>query len=147
MTKIFTFGPFLLAPERQLLLHRRQPVRIGCRALDLLIALVERPGQLVSKRVLMSCVWPSTTVEEGNLKANMMILRRALDLDPAAAGYIVTITGRGYRFVEPIEIAELSGDNESAVLAASRAARHASRLASMRIATEIPGRSQRAVTP
>jgi len=128
MNRTFAFGSFLLAPERQLLLHRRRPVRVGCRALDLLTALVERPGQLVTKRELMARVWPTTMVEEGNLKANMAVLRRALDQDPAALGYIATVTGRGYRFVEPVEAGELSGEDASAVSAASCTARPLARL-------------------
>ena len=78
------------------------PVRIGGRALDILTALVERPGELVSKRELISRVWPDTVVEEGNLKVNMAALRRALGEGPGAAQYIATVIGRGYRFVAPV---------------------------------------------
>ena len=73
----------MLIPERQLLLKGEAPVRIGSRALDILTALVERPGELVSKRELFSRVWPDTFVEEGNLKVNMVALRRALGEGPA----------------------------------------------------------------
>ncbi len=98
----FVFGPFVLVPERQLLLHGETSVRIGGRALDILTALVERPGEVVSKRQLMASAWPSVVVEEGNLKVNMAALRRALDDDAGAARYIATVTGRGYRFVAPV---------------------------------------------
>jgi hypothetical protein len=78
----FAFGPFVLVPERQLLLKGGAPVRIGSRALDILTALVERPGELVNKRELMACGWPNTVVDESNLKVNMVALRRALGDGP-----------------------------------------------------------------
>jgi len=94
--RTYTFGPFVLIPERQLLLRRDTPVRIGGRALDLLTALVEQPGVVVDKRDLLARVWPDTFVDEGNLKVNMSALRRALDDGAEEARYIATITGRGY---------------------------------------------------
>jgi DNA-binding winged helix-turn-helix (wHTH) protein len=103
LARTFSFGPFLLVPERQLLLQGETPVKIGCRALDLLTALVERPGELVSKKELMARIWPTTTVEEGNLKVNMAALRRALGEDAISARYIATVTGRGYRFIAPVQ--------------------------------------------
>lgn len=98
----FTFGPFVLVPGRQALLHHGEPVRLGGRALDILTLLVTRPGELVTKRELMATVWPETVVEESNLKVHVAALRRALDDLPASARYIATVTGRGYRFVAPV---------------------------------------------
>lgn len=101
----YSFGPFTLVPERQLLLRNDAPIRIGGRALDILTALVERPGEIFSKRELMSRVWPNTVVDEGNLKVNVAALRRTLgDGGPDDARYIATITGRGYRFIAPVTI-------------------------------------------
>ncbi|WP_342241131.1 ATP-binding protein [Inquilinus sp. OTU3971] len=105
----FTFGPFVLIPERQLLLQGEAPVRVGGRALDILTALVERPGELVGKRELMARAWPNIIVDEGNLKANMAALRRALGDGVGAAHYIATVTGRGYRFIAPVRVSGLSG--------------------------------------
>ena len=105
----FAFGPFVLIPERQLLLKGEVPVRIGGRALDILTALVERPGELVNKRELMARTWPNMIVEEGNLKVNMAALRRALGDGPGAAKYIATVTGRGYRFIAPVQTSESAG--------------------------------------
>lgn len=99
----FAFGPFVLVPERQALLQDGVPVRLGGRALDILTALVERAGELVSKRELMARVWPSTVVDESNLKVNIAALRRALgDGGPDDARYIATVTGRGYRLIAPV---------------------------------------------
>lgn len=102
-SRIFRFGPFVLQPERQLLLKFDAPVRIGGRALDLLTLLVERAGELVSKQELMSRAWPDTFVEEGNLKVNMAGLRRVLGECPAAPSFIATVVGRGYRFIAPVD--------------------------------------------
>jgi predicted ATPase/DNA-binding winged helix-turn-helix (wHTH) protein len=107
--KSFAFGPFVLIPERQLLLKGEAPVRIGSRALDILTALVERPGELVNKRELMARAWPSTIVEEGNLKVNMAALRRVLGEGSGSAQYIATVIGRGYRFTAPVQSSESAG--------------------------------------
>lgn len=100
------FGPFRFFPARQLLLEGETPVRLGSRALEILAALVERPGELVSKNELMARVWPNTVVEESNLKVNVAGLRRALCEGQPRRRYIATVSGRGYRFVAPIDRAE-----------------------------------------
>jgi predicted ATPase/DNA-binding winged helix-turn-helix (wHTH) protein len=96
------FGPFQLLPTRRLLLEADRPVRLGSRALEILIALVERPGELVGKNELMARVWPSTFVEEGNLKVQVAGLRRALGDSRGSNRYLATVPGRGYRFVAPV---------------------------------------------
>ncbi len=98
----FAFGPFVLKPGRQLLLNQGVPARIGGRAFDLLTALVERPGEIVSKRELLARAWPETFVGEGNLKVNIASLRRVLDEAVEAPRYIATVTGRGYRFIADV---------------------------------------------
>jgi DNA-binding winged helix-turn-helix (wHTH) protein len=100
----FAFGPFTLIPERQLLVEDGAPVPIGSRALHILTILVERPGALVSKRDLLSRIWPDTTVEESNIKVNMAALRRALGEGRGTDQYIATVIGRGYRFVAPVQL-------------------------------------------
>lgn len=109
--RAFAFGSFLLIPQRQLLLHGGVAVRIGCRALDLLTALVQHPGELMTKGELMAHVWPTTTVGEGNLKVAVAALRRALNDDADAARYIATVTGRGYRFIAPVGVAGMQRDD------------------------------------
>ena len=98
----FSFGSFRLVPTRQLLLDGDQPVAIGARALEILIALVERAGDVVSKGELIRRAWPNVVVEEGNLRTQMAILRRSLRDGEAGARYIVTVPGRGYRFVSSV---------------------------------------------
>jgi predicted ATPase len=97
-----SFGPFRLLPARRLLLEGDAPVSLGTRALDLLIALVERPGELITKPELIEKVWPHTVVVEGNLKLNIAALRRALGDGQCSNRYISTVCGRGYCFVVPV---------------------------------------------
>src|SRR6266446_7114978 len=96
--RAFSFGPFRLLPAQQRLLEGETPVRLGSRALEILTAPVERPGELVSKDELIARVWPNTVVEESNLKVNVAALRRALGDGAPGRRYIVTVSGRGYRF-------------------------------------------------
>ena len=81
-----------------------KPVRIGSRALEILLALVERSGELVGKEELRARVWPETFVEESNLKVNVAALRRTLGDGRGGVRYIETVSGRGYRFVSPVQI-------------------------------------------
>jgi DNA-binding winged helix-turn-helix (wHTH) protein len=99
---VFAFGPFKLIPACQSLLRGETRLAIGGRALDLLTALVEVAGDVVSKHELMARVWPTTTVDESNLKVNIAALRRLLGDNATQARYIATITGRGYRFIAPV---------------------------------------------
>ena len=96
------FGDFRLLPAEQLLLEAGKPLRLGGRALDILIALVERPGVLVTKEELIARVWPSTFVDEGNLRVHLSALRRALGDGQAGVRYIASVPGRGYQFVAPV---------------------------------------------
>src|SRR6267378_566784 len=89
----YRFGTFELQPNERRLLAGGEPVVLGPRAFDLLIALVERPGQLVTKEELLDCVWPKLVVEENNLQVQVSALRKILGQEA-----IATIPGRGYRF-------------------------------------------------
>src|SRR4030088_1358744 len=89
----YRFGTFELQPNERRLLAGGEPVVLGPRAFDLLVALVERPGQLVTKEELLDCVWPKLVVEENNLQVQVSALRKILGQEA-----IATIPGRGYRF-------------------------------------------------
>ena len=99
---VIAFGRFRLYPRERLLLEGDKPVKLGCRALDLLIALLGRPGEVVSKRELIARIWAGLTVEEGSLKGQIAKLRRVLRDGQAGDRYISTVIGRGYCFVAPI---------------------------------------------
>ncbi len=92
-------GLFTLYPEQHLLHRAGEPVRIGSRALSLLIALVEKRGELVSKEALIARVWPETFVEEANLRVHIAALRKVLGDTSDPPQYIANVSGRGYRLV------------------------------------------------
>ncbi len=77
-TTAIMFGAFCLVPMQRLLLEASQPVHLGSRALDILIALVERHGELVTKQELISRVWPGIAVDETNVAVHISALRRVL---------------------------------------------------------------------
>jgi DNA-binding winged helix-turn-helix (wHTH) protein len=108
--RCFSFGPFVLIPERQLLLKEGSPVRVGARALEILTVLVERSGQLLNKEEIISSVWTDTFVDESNLKVNIAAIRKAIDPIDSTLSCIVTVIGRGYRFVEPVTIAAMGAE-------------------------------------
>ena len=99
----FSFGQFRLIPERQILVGGEKPVNLGARGLELLHALVEHSGEVVSKDELIARIWPDTCVSESNLKVQIAALRRALGEGRRGDRYIATVSGRGYRFVAPVE--------------------------------------------
>jgi DNA-binding winged helix-turn-helix (wHTH) protein len=105
-TKV-SFGPFCLLPTQFLLLEDEKAVPLGSRALGILIALIERRGELVSKQDLMARVWPNLFVDPSNLSVNMSALRRALRDGQNGNRFIVNIPGRGYCFVASVNV---SGD-------------------------------------
>jgi predicted ATPase/DNA-binding winged helix-turn-helix (wHTH) protein len=101
-----SFGPFRLLTAQRIVLEGDKPVRLGSRAFDILVALVERAGEAVGKQELMARAWPQTFVEESNLKMQVSALRRALGDGQGGHRYIVTVPGRGYNFVAPVRIEE-----------------------------------------
>jgi predicted ATPase/DNA-binding winged helix-turn-helix (wHTH) protein len=108
----FSFGPFRLLPTQQLLLEADRPVRLGSRALDILVMLVERAGELVSKDELVARVWPDTHVEEGNLRVHVAAVRRALGDGHAGNRFVANVPGRGYCFVAPVALTRGQTDTE-----------------------------------
>ncbi len=97
-----SFGPFHLVVSERLLTREGAPLVLGSRALDILIVLISRPNEVISKKDLMSRVWPDVIVEEGSLRFHVASLRRALGDGKDGARYITTIPGRGYCFVAPV---------------------------------------------
>jgi predicted ATPase/DNA-binding winged helix-turn-helix (wHTH) protein len=96
------FGPFRLMPERRVLLEGEKPCRLGGRTMELLVALVERAGETVSKQDLLDRAWPGMTVDDANLRVHLAALRKALGDGQSGARYIVNVMGRGYCFVAPV---------------------------------------------
>lgn len=109
------FGPFLLLASRRQLFEGSRQVKLGARALDLLIVLVEHAGEVVSKQTLMALVWPQEVVEDNTLRVHMAALRKALggptgkaqaETGESEIRYIANIAGRGYSLVVPVTPAE-----------------------------------------
>jgi len=95
------FGSYRLVPSERALFNSEQPVRLSGRAFDLLLALLERPGEVLSKDELIARVWPRTCVEEGNLRVHIGALRKVLH-DASGSLYVENVVGRGYSFVAPV---------------------------------------------
>jgi DNA-binding winged helix-turn-helix (wHTH) protein len=103
-TSEVSFGPFRLLPAQFLLLEGDKPVPLGSRAMHILIVLLERPGELVTKQDLMARVWPNLFVEPANLTVHMSAMRRALRDGRDGNRFIINIPGRGYCFVAPVTL-------------------------------------------
>src|SRR5580704_18342000 len=99
--EVISFGPFSLVTSERLLTREGTPVELSARALDILVALLSRPNEVISKKDLLAQVWPDVIVEEGSLRFHMTYLRKALGDGKAGARYIATLPGRGYCFVAP----------------------------------------------
>src|ERR1700758_264782 len=99
---IIEFGRFRVAPHRRELLADGQPVRLGGRSFDVLMALIEGQGAVVGKDALMNRVWPNRIVEESSLNVQISALRSAFGAD---RNLIRTISGRGYQFTGEITVA------------------------------------------
>ena len=94
---LYEFGPFQLDAEQLLLSIRDVPVALGPRVVETLLALIEHPGEVLSKAALLDRVWPDGFVEEANLAQNIYVLRKTLRAHWEADS-IATVSRRGYRF-------------------------------------------------
>lgn len=113
---VYIFDAFRLDSGRRQLQRGDEPVALGQRALEVLLALVRRRGGLATKAELMAEVWPDTVVEENNLTTQIVSLRKSLGCCETRR-FILTVAGRGYRFVWPIEDAPAAEPDTSAAAA------------------------------
>jgi len=97
-----SFGPFELTASEKQLTRNGVPVKLAPRAYDILLTLLSRPNEIISKNDLLAQVWPGITVEEGSLRFHVAGLRKALGDGKDGARYISTSSGRGYSFVASI---------------------------------------------
>src|ERR1700716_3688860 len=110
------FGPFDLSIGERALRRDGQVLPLGDRALDILIYLADRPGEVIAKQELMDHVWSDVTVEEGNLRVHVAVIRKALGDGQFGNRYIANIKGRGYSFVGSVvrlQDGKDSGSNSS----------------------------------
>jgi DNA-binding winged helix-turn-helix (wHTH) protein len=118
---VMRFGPFVVVPGRRQLLRNGKPVDLGSRAFDLLLILLKSRGSVVTKQDIIKHVWPSTVVDDTNLRFQMASLRKALGKDHDV---IKTIPGRGYLFT--IDATSAFGVSEEFLPADQEAGRQAS---------------------
>src|SRR3984957_13273512 len=95
------FGEFELAPVARALWRRGEEIRLGSRALDILIALASRPGQIVSKDDLTKLVWRGAFIDGTALRVGISAVRKALG--KCGDEYIAPVPGRGYCFVLDVQ--------------------------------------------
>ena len=111
----FAFGSFRLIPAQRVLFEDGKPLRLGGRALDILISLVESAGETIGKDQLIARTWPDTVVDEGALRVHVAALRKALGEGRAGKRYIANIQGRGYSFIAPVTREQRQPTNGAAV--------------------------------
>jgi predicted ATPase/DNA-binding winged helix-turn-helix (wHTH) protein len=99
--EVVSFGPFRLFFSERVLKKADETVKLGSRALDILLVLVEHAGEVVGQRELVAKVWPGVFVEEVTLRVHMTALRKVLETGEGGKRYLANVPGRGYRFVAP----------------------------------------------
>lgn len=99
MNHAVRFGAFELRPRQRVLLRDGAPCRLGDRALDILLALVERAGEIVPAEALVARVWAGVHVDDSALRVHLSALRKVLD-----ERTIITVAGRGYSFVATLTV-------------------------------------------
>src|SRR6202045_5540508 len=104
------FGPFELSIGERVLRRDGQVLPLGGRALDILIYLADRPGEVVAKQELIDHVWSDVTVEEGSIRVHVAAIRKALGDGQCGNRYLANIKGRGYSFVGTV--VPLAGSTE-----------------------------------
>lgn len=117
-SRVYAFAGFRLDVRRRLLLSRGEghPVPLPTTAFDTLLYLVEHAGKLIEKSSLMRAVWPHVNVEENSLSQSISVLRRALGEAPSEHRFVVTVPGRGYRFIAEVTIEDANGRRARSVV-------------------------------
>ncbi len=114
---VYLFDGFQLDVTRRKLISSGGLVQpLNSRAMDTLLLLLENAGELVEKRRLMQTVWPNAIVEDNNLNQCVLAIRKALGEAAGSNRYIMTVPGRGYRFVNPVHavVRESTSEAEAA---------------------------------
>src|SRR5580658_7296280 len=101
---IFQFGEFRLDVRARSLRREKAIVPLNSRAFDVLLYFVQNPGKVLTREELLKNVWAESFVDENSLAQSISALRRALEEKPGDNNYIVTLPGRGYQFVSPVQV-------------------------------------------
>ncbi len=118
ISNLYAFGDFRMDAQNRVLRRSEEPIALTPKAFEVLLLLIQRSGEVVTKDELMRAVWPDSFVEESNLTQTVFMLRKALG-ETSDQRYILTVQGRGYRFVANVrEIPEGERGRIKASLAA-----------------------------
>src|SRR2546430_6921763 len=98
-SSIYKFDAFCVDSGKRLLLRDDETIALTPKVFETLLYLVNHNGKVLEKDELMSAIWPDTIVEENNLNKNISVLRQVLGENPGAHRFIVTVPGKGYKFV------------------------------------------------
>src|SRR5438477_9686452 len=107
--RVYEFGDFRLDAGKRVLWRAGAPVPLRPRVFETLLFLVEHHDTVLDKERLMEAVWPDSIVEENNLSQHISTLRRVFGETPGSHHYIVTVPGRGYRFVADVKMRAADG--------------------------------------
>ena len=113
MVGSYRVGEFEIQAQGRRVLRAGEPLPLGARAFDLLLALIEHRDRVVGKDELLSLAWPGLVVEENNLSVQVSALRKLLGADA-----IATVAGRGYRFTLPASESKQAMSSAGAMMAA-----------------------------
>jgi DNA-binding winged helix-turn-helix (wHTH) protein len=107
---VYEFGDFQVDTTQRLLILKSsgRTLPLSSRAFDALVYFLEHRGQLLEKSALMAAIWPKVVVEENNLNQHISALRRLLGESRDDHRFIVTVPGRGYRFVADVIVRDRS---------------------------------------
>jgi len=108
------FGSFRLFPTERRLVRKGQNIVLGSRAFDILVILLERAGEIVTKQELISRVWPGISIEESSLRVHIAGLRKALNVEGTSSAYVVNSPGRGYGFAGRVTWHDVMDDSPPA---------------------------------
>jgi len=115
--RLYEFGPWRVDPQKLQLWREGSVVPLPPKAAEILLVLLARGGETVSKDELMHAVWPDSYVEESNLTQNIFLLRKALGESAQDSSYIITIPGKGYRLAAEVRQVDM-GNGKPAAMAA-----------------------------
>src|SRR5580698_3803808 len=104
LSPIYAFCSFRFDPARGLLSQGTSVVPLPARLSQLLVLLIHANGDVIDKETIAARIWPDTAVSDGNLSQHMYMLRQLLDERASDRTYLMTVRGKGYRFVAPVSV-------------------------------------------
>jgi TolB-like protein/Tfp pilus assembly protein PilF len=102
----YHFGIYCLDEQGPVLFRERERVALPPKVIELLLALLQAAGAVLSREQLLRQLWPGVVVEDGSLTSHISQLRKALSADNSGAEFIETVPKCGYRFTAPIRSVE-----------------------------------------